>query len=731
MKDMRTFKLSWMVILLMVVVGLTVFTGRGLHGSVLEQGGYSVLFLAFYYLNLFLVLALGFLVVRNLVRLWTDRRLGRAGSRLRTRMAVLFGALSLLPTLVIAVLSVELLNRGVDSWFSDRIAQALEQSLEVGRAYYRESQRTVKHDAEDIVRNRNITSAVTLEDVERATEVLEVERRLRGLDEIVLYQVNGTRVASAGGLPLDPLPDFNTLDQTRNRALLITSDNGNRVRAFLRLGDSLILSVGRWIDRQALDRMESMERAYKDYHQLRDAHGLLKLTHTLTLVLITLLLLLAAVWSGLRIADSITNPITTLVLGTRKVASGDLSVTIPVLGEDELATLMAAFNAMTQKLSENRKELQNNYALLEERRRFMEAIVQNISAAVISVNRLGRITLTNSAAQRLLGVVPEQAAEFHYQETLPEAVLTVVEGLLRQKAVGEGGRSAQFRLEGGEKPLTLLARVTPLQDEEGEGQGFVATFDDLTEVLVAQRAHAWSDVARRIAHEIKNPLTPIQLSAQRMRRRYLEKEGCMAEREGKVLDECTNTIIQQVEELRVLVNEFSTFARLPRPNLRRDDLNPAIKEVLVLMQGELNKVKSKVELQENLPSILCDRGQIKQVVSNLVNNALAAILGEQEVLEEKGSLEVSTSLSDNGQWVHVTVADSGPGISPADRDRVFEPYFTTKKKGTGLGLAIVKRIVEDHGGALRIRESKWGGAQVEVTLPVGGPSRTLGLEENG
>ena len=711
MKSSSNHLKAWLLPLLFAVVVLTLMTGQGLRGTEAVEGGeYGVFFLVLLYVNLFLVLTLGILVVRNLHRLWLDRRQRRTGSKLRTRMALMFVALSLLPTLVIAILSVNFLNRGVDSWFSDQISQALENSLEVSRAYYNENQRTVRHDAEAIIRNRSITTALILQGSEAASAELEVERKVRGLDEIAILRADGTRIASAGNLPFDPIPDLSPLTEGSSRSLLVTNDSGDRVRAFVRMGKDLYLSTGHWIDRQILGQMDEIESVYVHYHRLRASHGLLKINHTITLILITLLLLLAAIWSGLHIADEITNPITELVIGTRKVAIGDLSVTLSVTGDDELATLMASFNAMTQKLTENQLELQSKNALLEERRSFMAAIVGNISAGVISVNRFDDITLMNPAAGMLLGCSPEEAMGRPFAQVIPEDVLQSLRDLLQKQGKNS---STQIQVQGQDKPQTLLARMTLLEDNAGGSRGFILTFDDLTEVLIAQRTHAWSEVARRIAHEIKNPLTPIQLWAQRMRRKYL-RDPANERRNWRILDEGTETIINQVEELRVLVNEFSSFARLPRPILESVDVSATLVDALRLHAAELRKITVTTRFTKESCHCPHDFRQIKQVITNLISNALAAI-GENQ---GRTNLAISTLVSEDRQWFILRVADSGGGIPPANRDLVFEPYFTTKNKGTGLGLPIVKKIVEDHGGTIRIKESQWGGTLVEVRLPL-------------
>lgn len=709
-------------LLLLVVITITVATAQGLRGSASVAGEYSLFFLVLLYLNLFLAVVLGVLVFRKVFGLWQDRHQHRAGSKLRLRMVSMFVLLSLLPTLVIAILSLNFLNRGVDSWFSDRISLALESSLDVARAYYHENQRTVRHDAEAIVRNRKVTSAFSLGGADAAVSVLEVERQALGLDEIAILRADGTRLARAGELPFDPIPDLSSLVEGSNKALMITNDEGDRVRAFVPLGEGLFISTGHWIDRQVLGQMETMESTYTHYKKLRATHGLLKANHTVTLVLITMLLLLAAIFSGFGIATSLTDPITELVIGTRKVAQGDLSVRLAITGDDELATLMSAFNGMTRKLRENHEELQNTNALLEERRRFMAAIVHNISSGVISVDQHQVVTLINPTAAKLLSIDPIESINRGLAQVFPEEFL----GPLHTFLLEQKGRpnlspfpfeptnpGIQITIQGTNKPMTLLTRITLLEDKLGESRGFIATFDDITDVLVAQRTLAWSEVARRIAHEIKNPLTPIQLWAQRIRRKYMKNGGEM-EMDLRVLDEGTHSIIQQVEELRILVNEFSTFSRLPRPRLHENDIHVAIKEALVLHAEALIAVEVRTQFDEELPKFPHDPGQIKQVVTNLVANAIAAIREKPH----SPILSIATRFLPSLRSMVLEIADNGIGIPTQDRDRVFEPYFTTKKKGTGLGLAIVKKIIEDHGGSIRLKDSELNGVLVEIKLPL-------------
>ncbi|ABK43265.1 PAS/PAC sensor signal transduction histidine kinase [Magnetococcus marinus MC-1] len=739
-KNAATPLSRWMLLVLLLGVVITsVVVGRGLYGSATVDGGgdYGAVFLILLYVNLFLVLALGFLVIRNLARLWLDRRRRMAGSQLRTRMVTLFVALSLFPTLVITLLSVELLNKGVDSWFSDQVSQALEKSLEVSRALYRENQRSVGHDAEDMVRNRIISSSFSLQGNEANMAALEIERQARQLDEIALIHSDGTHISRVGELPQEPTPDLTVIAPRSTRALMHTNDTGNIVRAYVRVGPDLFLVTGRYIDGQVLNHMETIESTYVDYNKLGASHGLLKGSHTITLILITLLLVLAAVWSGFRISETITEPITALVVGTRQVADGDLSVSLQVTGDDELATLMRSFNAMTQRLAENQQALQASNNLLEDRRRFMAAVVGNISSGVISVDHLGQISLMNPAAGSLLGIDPTNSVGHHFEKVMPEPVLAPLSSLLETaltlEAVGsENGMSelsVQIMMDVYNRPRTLLARLT-LPDVGGPG--FIVTFDDLTSVVHAQRSQAWSDVARRIAHEIKNPLTPIQLWAQRMRRRYLKPELADVT-DWKVLDEGTQSIIQQVDELKVLVDEFSTFARLPRPDMKKDFLSDTLHEVLTLHDAEFKDLSIEVHLDESIPPFPFDRAQIKQVVTNLLTNAVAAMEDDraQEIsAAPSDTLVIRACVAENGRGVYVQVEDNGPGIPVGSRDRVFEPYFTTKQKGTGLGLAIVKKIIEDHGGRLWVKEAPNGGTLMEFMLPLAGP-RQLPIPEHG
>ncbi|MBF0422767.1 MAG: HAMP domain-containing protein [Magnetococcales bacterium] len=543
-------------------------------------------------------------------------------------------------------------------------------------------------------------------------------------DRISIPLDSSPHVARAGELPFDPIPDLSSIADGSRKALMITNDAGDRVRAFVSLGEGLFLATGHWIDRQILGQMETMESTYNHYKKLRATHDLLKANHTVTLILITMLLLLAAIWSGFGIANGLTDPITELVVGTRKVAQGDLSVVLPITSDDELATLMTSFNAMTRKLSENRDELQNTNALLEERRRFMAAIIHNISSGVVSVNQRQEVALVNPTAAKLLALDPVAAIGCPMEQVLPAAFLVPLQGFVNEQRErssptpppipGEPTQPGiQITIEGANKPLTLLTRVTLLEDKQGESRGFIATFDDITEVLIAQRTSAWSEVARRIAHEIKNPLTPIQLWAQRIRRKYM-KSADQTDLDLRVLDEGTNSIIQQVEELRVLVNEFSTFSRLPRPRLHDNDIHMSIKEALILHTEALGATEVRTDFDPSLPAFPHDPGQIKQVVTNLIANAIAATREGQST----PILSISTRLLEGSNRCILEIADNGTGIPPQDRDRVFEPYFTTKKKGTGLGLAIVKKIIEDHGGSIRLKDSELNGVLVEIKLPL-------------
>jgi two-component system, NtrC family, nitrogen regulation sensor histidine kinase NtrY len=464
--------------------------------------------------------------------------------------------------------------------------------------------------------------------------------------------------------------------------------------------------VDQYVPVSLSQRAEEIEQSFREYRELKILKQPIKNTYLLTLTLITLLVVFAATWYGLSLAKGITVPIQQLAEGTREVAHGNWDVHIEGAGGDEIGMLVGAFNQMTGDLKKFNTQL-------EERRRHTETILANIRAGVVSVAPNGTITTWNAAAERLLGISARQACGRPAVEVLSSPPLAPVREMLAGLlATGAAQRERQVDVVHAEDAFMLLAAAAPLRDPGAaidRPPGAVVFFEDITQILKMQRMEAWREVAQRIAHEIKNPLTPIQLSAQRLQKRYAH-----VVRED-VFEECTRTIVKQVEDLKALVNEFSTFARLPAGQHRPEDLNGLVEEAVVLFREGHRKIRFDVRTDPNVPPLMLDREGIKRALINMLDNAVAAC-GDGQA--ERGRIEISTAFLRALGLVRLELADNGSGMSPEVKSRLFEPYFSTKKDGTGLGLAIVSAIFSDHRAFIRVRDNEPRGSRFIVEFPV-------------
>jgi two-component system nitrogen regulation sensor histidine kinase NtrY len=412
-------------------------------------------------------------------------------------------------------------------------------------------------------------------------------------------------------------------------------------------------------------------------------------------------------------SKGITIPIQNLAKGTLAVASGNLDYYMPGESDDEVGVLVKSFNQMTSDLKTSNTrlgstylDLKNTNVELDQRRKYMEIILKNVAAGVVSLDKVGAVTTINKAAEEMFAIDTGQILGKNYKEVLKGEYLDFLKDMIREmNSLGIKSIERQIKLDVSGKSITIMVNLTLLNDDEGKYIGMVAVFDDISHLLKAQRMTAWREIARRIAHEIKNPLTPIQLSAQRLRRKYGDKFAD----DDMIFDECTKTIINQVEELKVLVNEFSSFARMPAANPIPNDLNKIVKEAVALYQGGHKNIEFQYLYDDNMPIISIDRDQIKRAVINLLDNSVDAI-------EEEGTIEIKTSYNAELEIAKIEVTDSGCGISQEDKEKLFEPYFSTKKSGTGLGLAILNNIVADHHGYTRVLDNFPSGTKFVVAL---------------
>ncbi|WP_029008155.1 sensor histidine kinase [Azospirillum halopraeferens] len=681
-------------------------------------------------LDLVLLLLLGALIARRIVQLWIGRRRGLAGSQLHVRLVAMFSVLAVAPAIIMAAFAAVFFYLGIQSWFSDRVRTAIHESLEVATAYLHEHQQNIRADALAMANDLNQDGARLAVDPDRFEQVVATQAMLRALSEAVVFNGTTGRILARSGfsftLQFDPIPD-SALEKARGgEVALMINESDDRVRALVRL-DRFVdtyLYVGRLVEPRVLAHMEAAQGAATQYAELEGERGSLQVTFTMIFVVVALLLLLAAVWAGLHFATRLARPISALIGAAERVRAGDLTVrVVEPPGEDELGLLSRAFNRMTHEIETQRRELLNANRQVDQRRRFIEAVLSGVSAGVIGLNGDGVVNLPNRSAARLLGVdETESLVGRPLTELLPE-----VADLLEQ-APRRPGRAVHDQVQvrrTGQPPLTLLVRIVA-EGGIGEVRGYVVTFDDITELVSAQRKAAWADVARRIAHEIKNPLTPIQLSAERLRRKYLKQ---VPPDDTEVFTLCTDTIVRQVDDIRRMVDEFSAFARMPQPVMKPVNLNDLVRQAVFLQSSAHHgRVRFDMRLPAGPLTVPVDGRQISQALTNLLQNAVDAIEGRPEP-GDGGALpqgHVVVRVEEDAERVALTVEDNGKGL-PTDeaRHRLTEPYVTTRTKGTGLGLAIVKKIMEDHGGTLTLDDRGQGdgliegagGARVSLVFP--------------
>ena len=435
----------------------------------------------------------------------------------------------------------------------------------------------------------------------------------------------------------------------------------------------------------------------------------IKFNYIVTLSIVTLVIIFLATWFGLALAKGITVPIQNLAEATNKITQGNLDSHIDIEADDEIGVLVKSFNQMTMDLKKSKNGLEQANINLEQRRKYMETVLRNVSAGIISADKNGVITTVNRAAEKMFDIKTEKILWQNYRDLLiPEHLSLVDEFLQEMKENNESSLEKQLELMLKDKALTILLTITTIQDDEGNDSGIVVVFEDLTQLQKAERAAAWREVARRMAHEIKNPLTPVQLSAQRLQRKYGDKLG----EEGSVFKECTQTIIDQVEVLKNLVNEFSRYARMPVTTPTLNDLNAVVADSVVLFQDAHKDIIFDYKPVDNLPKFNLDAEQINRVMINLLDNAVAAIN------KKDGRIEITVNYDDQHHKATVSVADDGAGVPASYKRKVFEPYFSTKKSGTGLGLAIVSSIISDHYGQVLIADNKPTGTIISFQLPV-------------
>ncbi len=674
-------------------------------------------------INIILILLLLFLIVRNVFKLFSERRKGVIGSKLRTKLVAAFVGLSLVPTILLFLFAINLLSYSIEFLFKIKIGEALNRSLEVAQVYYTQAEELAKFNARqisaDITKNRLYETGRE----EYLNSFLSQRQKSYKVGRVEAYfDFKGSSVVFADA----ENPALTPVNLSPKMLEDIYSGKEISVVTPIQAGEAIVgvvpvfsyavstevigrVSVIYSVPQGFVDKLRSIADASEQYGQIKLLRNPIKFNYMVTLSIVTLVIIFLATWFGLSLAKSITNPIQDLVSATNRITQGDLTSRIDIEADDEIGILVKSFNSMTDDLQKSKAGLEEANISLDQRQKYMAAVLRNVSAGIISVDKKGTITTINRAAEAMFEIDAAHYLFRNYRELLLDEHLALVDAfLLEMKESNERILEKQLELTLRDKALTILLTLTTIEDEEGNDSGVVVVFEDLTELQKAERAAAWREVARRMAHEIKNPLTPVQLSAQRLQRKYGDKLG----EEGSVFKECTQTIIDQVEVLKNLVNEFSRYARMPVTTMAPNDLNAVISEAVTLFVDAHKDIHFEYSPAEGLPRFNLDAEQINRVMINLLDNAVASIN------KKTGHIGVLVRYDEPHRKVTVAVADDGAGVPASYKRKVFEPYFSTKKSGTGLGLAIVSSIISDHKGQVSVSDNYPTGTIVSFQLPV-------------
>jgi two-component system nitrogen regulation sensor histidine kinase NtrY len=713
---------------LILIGGATAFD-LGIFAPELPVASNIVIF-ALFNLNLIVLLLLILLLCRNLVKLWLERRHNVMGARFRAKLVLAFLLLSVAPAGLIFVIASNFINKSIEGWFKPQVERPLDQALAVAQTYYANLERTAlrhgQHIAHVIDRDGLLAedrrealaaylaeqqdvlsiSAVTVVDGD-GRELIHVKEPILG--DLATRDLNESQVRRGlGGQEVTTVRELTSGDLIEAVAPVWSWRDGDR-----QVVGAVI--VGSHVTERLEQRVRAISQAFLEYKQLKLLKNPIKGIYILLFLLMTLIVVFSFTWFALHLARGITGPIEQLAEGTREVAAGNLAYKVQTRGDDEIGQLVESFNRMTEDLGQSKRrleeaylDLQDKHTELEDRRRYIETVLEAITTGVVSFDPLGRVTTINRAAARMFGIAEAASVGRLLEEVFASPELREIVSLVqRARRPRTASVALQLHMRRGSVTLSLLAAATALRGENGEYAGAVVVFDDLTELLKAQRMAAWREVAQRIAHEIKNPLTPIQLSAQRLRRRL----GWGDDDERRLVAECTDTIVQEVDGLRRLVDEFSRFARMPVFVPKPTDVRPLVESVAVLYRDAHPGLVLTTRHADDLPMCQVDPDHIKRAVLNLVDNAVEAVGGGGEILVETQSLP-------EAGCVRIVVSDTGPGIPLDDRDKLFLPHFSTKVTGMGLGLPIVSEIATEHGGTVSVEDNDPQGSRFTIELPV-------------
>ena len=647
-------------------------------------------------------------VIRQMLRLWTERRQKLAGYQLHWRLSLLFGGVAAIPAVITAAFALFFVDYSIRGWFAERISTAVTGSVQVADSYFEEHSSSITSDVLTIANDVNRESFQLLSDPGLLNQYLTNQTALRNLSEAIILDGTGQVVAKSRFAFAITFTSIQNDWLTRARGgevVILRGDETNKLRAAVKLNSFVdaYLFVGRFIDRSVLDAVDSTRLAAADYQQLGISQFDLQITLAFAFGLILTLLLFTALWIGLNLATGIVEPLGSVITVAEKVREGNLSLRVSRgLEVDEVAQLGLSFNNMLDEIVRSREQLVHANKQLDRRREFTEAVLSGVSSGVVGLDKSMKITLPNMKARQLLQLTEPQLIGRRLEEVVPE-----FSALLSSLSSGYRGFSeAQVALQREGRRVSLHARIAT-ERADGGIIGYVMTFDDVTDLLNAQRKAAWSDIARRIAHEIKNPLTPIQLASDRLRRKYKPEDP----QAGEQFTEYLSIIQRQVGDIGRMVDEFSAFARMPQPVMMPMSLASLVADQAALYEAQPASLVLSID-EGGEHTVIGDAGLLRQAIANIIQNALDSLC-ENSVK----SPEIRIALTSGDEIVTLSIEDNGPGFPEMDRSQLLEPYVTNRQKGTGLGLAIVSKIVQDHSGRLELLESSGGGALVTITMP--------------
>jgi len=678
----------------------------------------KILLLSLQIIVFLLFLVLLFALGRNIVRLYSERKNKVLGAHFKTRLVLFFMALSFIPTLLLFVFSSDLISRNIENWFQTPIDNILEDTKSLADGFYYNTEIITLHYAEQLSKAIEKQNLINLERKSPLMDLVRNKLKEYRLDEIGIY-LEGEELFSYlnPNLPLQYYQDLksNRIMRAHLGEIFSTIEpmgSGEMIRRGISIRipekGNLLVVAGKFLPQSYAQKINNITTYVQRYRQLKIQKNPVKTFYFITLIFITLLIVFAASWIGIHLAKSITGPIEKLAHATKEVSKGNLSVRVEDHASDEVGILIGSFNQMIKDLKEGQDNIAQKTSELEARKQYIEAIINNVTAGVITLDAKGAITTINPSAKDMLALDEDSLIGKNYKDVFDSPHYKLI-----AKHVQNGLKhkyqliNKEVNIEIGDHSKTLTMTLTPLKQNQKNFSGMILVFDDLTQLIQAQKMAAWKEVAQRVAHEIKNPLTPIQLSAERIIKN-LKKSN---KNNNEVIEEGAQTIVQEARAIKSLVDEFSNFARLPNISREPTDLHDIIKQTLSLFKGIFTKIEFDTQLSSDVPkTIQVDPEQMKRVFINLIDNAIDA-------MDKKGKIQIKTSFQKPSNRVVFEISDSGPGITKADKEKLFLPHFSTKKKGTGLGLAIVNQVVTEHNGTIEVENIEPSGAKFIIQVP--------------